>query len=279
MDKSAEAFRTISEAAEELHVPQHVLRFWETRFTHIKPMKRAGGRRYYRPEDMALLHAIRHLLYGEGYTIRGVQRILKEQGIKAVLAMPAASSSQKRAVRVGDVPVVSIDGDERTSFAQRRVREDDEPPVHKEPVFDVRVAESDDEHEELDRIADVYGVEHNDDLYADESSVHAAAEADDHFYPDEVLAPVPSFVPEPMAAPAHMPPAAPAYVPEPTSAHASAPVHAAYARGALPQFAHLRPTSAAAPALSPTQIAHLRAVLADLEECERLLAQAHAHLA
>ena len=80
MEKSPDAFRTISEAAEELNVPQHVLRFWETRFTQIKPMKRAGGRRYYRPTDVELLKGIRSLLYSEGYTIRGVQNILKEDG-------------------------------------------------------------------------------------------------------------------------------------------------------------------------------------------------------
>jgi len=80
MDKAPDAFRTISEAAEELKVPQHVLRFWETRFAQIKPMKRAGGRRYYRPADVELLKGIRGLLYTEGYTIRGVQKILKEDG-------------------------------------------------------------------------------------------------------------------------------------------------------------------------------------------------------
>ncbi|MGH6854695.1 MAG: MerR family transcriptional regulator [Aestuariivirga sp.] len=80
MDKAPDAFRTISEAAEELNVPQHVLRFWETRFAQIKPMKRAGGRRYYRPGDIELLKGIRSLLYTEGYTIRGVQKILKEDG-------------------------------------------------------------------------------------------------------------------------------------------------------------------------------------------------------
>lgn len=89
MDKSADAFRTISEAAEELEVPQHVLRFWETRFSQIRPMKRGGGRRYYRPEDMELLRTIRSLLYGEGYTIRGVQRLLKERGVRAVMALTA----------------------------------------------------------------------------------------------------------------------------------------------------------------------------------------------
>ena len=84
--KSASAFRTISEVSEELDVPQHVLRFWETKFSHIKPLKRGGGRRYYRPEDMALLRRIRELLYTEGYTIKGVQRLLRQNGVKAVLA-------------------------------------------------------------------------------------------------------------------------------------------------------------------------------------------------
>ena len=83
-DKSPDAFRTISEAADELDLPQHVLRFWESRFREIKPMKRGGGRRFYRPDDLDLLRGIRHLLYGEGYTIRGVQRILREHGIKFV---------------------------------------------------------------------------------------------------------------------------------------------------------------------------------------------------
>jgi DNA-binding transcriptional MerR regulator len=82
--KAPDAFRTISEVADELDLPQHVLRFWESRFHEIRPMKRGGGRRYYRPDDIDLLRGIRHLLYGEGYTIRGVQRILREQGPKFV---------------------------------------------------------------------------------------------------------------------------------------------------------------------------------------------------
>ena len=82
--KAPDAFRTISEVADDLDLPQHVLRFWESRFHEIKPMKRGGGRRYYRPDDIDLLRGIRHLLYGEGYTIRGVQRILREQGAKFV---------------------------------------------------------------------------------------------------------------------------------------------------------------------------------------------------
>ena len=84
LNKAPDAFRTISEVAGELDLPQHVLRFWESRFPHIKPMKRGGGRRYYRPEDIDLLRGIRHLLYGDGYTIRGVQRILREQGVRIV---------------------------------------------------------------------------------------------------------------------------------------------------------------------------------------------------
>jgi len=86
-NKAPDAFRTISEVADELDLPQHVLRFWESRFHEIKPMKRGGGRRYYRPDDIDLLRGIRHLLYGEGYTIRGVQRILREQGVKFVQAV------------------------------------------------------------------------------------------------------------------------------------------------------------------------------------------------
>lgn len=87
MDKAPDAYRTISEVADDLDLPQHVLRFWETRFGQIRPLKRGGGRRYYRPEDIDLLKGIRHLLYGEGYTIRGVQRIIKESGVKAIQAL------------------------------------------------------------------------------------------------------------------------------------------------------------------------------------------------
>ena len=92
MDKAPDAFRTISEVANDLDIPQHVLRFWETRFAQIKPMKRSGGRRYYRPDDVDLLKGIRRLLYGEGYTIRGVQRILKEHGIASVQRLADSSA-------------------------------------------------------------------------------------------------------------------------------------------------------------------------------------------
>jgi len=87
MNKSPEAFRTISEVAETLDVPPHVLRFWETRFTQVKPVKRGGGRRYYRPEDVRLLRGIRGLLYDDGMTIKGVQKILRERGIRHVIGL------------------------------------------------------------------------------------------------------------------------------------------------------------------------------------------------
>ena len=83
--KSPEAFRTISEVSKDLSLPQHVLRFWETKFIQIKPIKRGGGRRYYRPEDIRLLRGIKSLLYNDGYTIRGVQKVIKEVGTKKIL--------------------------------------------------------------------------------------------------------------------------------------------------------------------------------------------------
>jgi DNA-binding transcriptional MerR regulator len=96
-EKSPDAFRTISEVAQDLDLPQHVLRFWETRFSQIKPLKRGGGRRYYRPDDIDLLKGIRQLLYGEGYTIRGVQRILKEDGVRFVQSIGRGEQSVEAA--------------------------------------------------------------------------------------------------------------------------------------------------------------------------------------
>ena len=135
MDKAPDAFRTISEVAEELDIPQHVLRFWETRFAQIKPMKRSGGRRYYRPDDVDLLKGIRRLLYGEGYTIRGVQRILKEHGIKSVQGLADQTSAVtfgavEEAIGLslqepeeGETPIVDAAEDEartRTTRPKRR---------------------------------------------------------------------------------------------------------------------------------------------------------------
>ena len=111
MDKSPDAFRTISEAAEELDLPQHVLRFWETRFPQIKPLKRGGGRRYYRPDDVQLLKGIRHLLYDQGFTIKGVQRILKDQGTRHVIAIGETGMIRPIAAAAMDEPQLEMDGD------------------------------------------------------------------------------------------------------------------------------------------------------------------------
>ena len=94
--KSSKAFRTISEVSTELDIPAHVLRFWESKFVQIKPLKRGGGRRYYRPEDINLLRGIRELLYTDGYTIKGVQKLLREGGAKVIVAV-----SEKSPVEVG----------------------------------------------------------------------------------------------------------------------------------------------------------------------------------
>jgi DNA-binding transcriptional MerR regulator len=98
VEKSPDAFRTISEVADDLDLPQHVLRFWETRFPQIKPMKRGGGRRYYRPEDVDLLKGIRHLLYDHGYTIKGVQKLLKTNGNKFVTAIASGDMATMEAI-------------------------------------------------------------------------------------------------------------------------------------------------------------------------------------
>ena len=98
MDKSPDAFRTISEVADELDLPQHVLRFWETRFSQIKPMKRGGGRRYYRPQDVDLIKGIRFMLYDQGYTIKGVQKLLKDNGVQFVIAIGAGDLAAVEAI-------------------------------------------------------------------------------------------------------------------------------------------------------------------------------------
>jgi DNA-binding transcriptional MerR regulator len=95
--KAAGAFRTISEVADELHIPQHVLRFWETKFPQVKPLKRGGGRRYYRPDDIALLRRISDLLYIQGYTIKGVQRLLREGGGRLADDIPPPTAAEREA--------------------------------------------------------------------------------------------------------------------------------------------------------------------------------------
>lgn len=133
-DKSPEAFRTISEVSEDLDLPQHVLRFWESKFNSIKPLKRGGGRRYYRPSDIDLLRGIRYLLYSEGFTIKGVQKILREQGVRHVAncwqedaeALAAAVAAgfgepERRATAMVRPPTASASAAGKSGVSQVRV--------------------------------------------------------------------------------------------------------------------------------------------------------------
>ena len=138
MDKAPDAFRTISEVADEIDVPQHVLRFWESRFSQIRPMKRGGGRRYYRPDDVDLLRGVRHLLYGEGYTIRGVQRILREEGaafvqnvwrVGAAQPLPEADPDREGAVEEDAASSLAL-----FDVARSRQREQDDDE-RREPIL------------------------------------------------------------------------------------------------------------------------------------------------
>jgi len=119
LTKGPDAFRTISEASDILGVPQHVLRFWETRFSFIRPMKRAGGRRFYRPQDLAVLRGVRTLLHDEGYTIKGVQKLHKEQGMQRLLAASQGASPtvEGAAAGGGGSAGVSLGGDRRRRLA------------------------------------------------------------------------------------------------------------------------------------------------------------------
>src|SRR3569833_1968318 len=170
--KSAEAFRTISEVAQELDVPQHVLRFWEGRFSQIKPVKRAGGRRYYRPEDGDLLRGIRALLYREGFTIKGVQKILRERGHRHVselgrgetLPIIPTAPARPKPVAVERVDGVDLFAAARTSnvIAIERVAEA-YAPIVEQPAIVPRVADEEptveDEIEAAAGLVDVESVE------------------------------------------------------------------------------------------------------------------------
>lgn len=114
--KSTQAFRTISEVADDLDLPQHVLRFWETKFKQISPMKRGGGRRYYRPEDVELLRAIKALLHFDGYTIKGVQKLLSSGGLNSLSAASDTASTQETAVEPAPVEEESTETALQPSF-------------------------------------------------------------------------------------------------------------------------------------------------------------------
>jgi len=125
MTKSEKAFRTISEVSKELDVPAHVLRFWETKFPQVKPMKRGGGRRYYRPEDVSLLRGVREMLHVDGFSIKGVQKALKEQGVKAIAerseGVPITTLAQQEVpVEAATAAVRRADGSVPMSTADRK---------------------------------------------------------------------------------------------------------------------------------------------------------------
>ena len=145
MDKAPDAFRTISEVAQELDIPQHVLRFWETRFSQIKPMKRSGGRRYYRPDDVDLLKGIRRLLNGEGYTIRGVQRILKEHGVKSVQGLADSSAAVSFGAIEDAIGASLMEPEEETGVRGTLDTDDDDFQGGEEEGIDFRFSETDDE--------------------------------------------------------------------------------------------------------------------------------------
>ena len=188
MEKAPDAFRTISEVAGDLNVPQHVLRFWESRFNEIKPMKRGGGRRYYRPEDVDLLRGIRHLLYGEGYTIRGVQRILKDQGLRYVQTIWQPGAAGAVAPESEDVDFAAEEGESPERPGRERGRglfgllpsligNANEVPVGKASAAEEEQEEEDDEAAETDEEEEV--AEDEDSDYDDSDDEESDDEAED----------------------------------------------------------------------------------------------------
>jgi DNA-binding transcriptional MerR regulator len=128
LDKAPEAFRTIAEVADELEVPKHVLRFWEAKFAQLKPMKRGGGRRYYRPEDVALLRGIRFLLYNDGYTIRGVQKILREHGPRYVMDFRRIAEEQEQEDAMAELHEIPDVAAEAAQGVPSLLRDGERPP-------------------------------------------------------------------------------------------------------------------------------------------------------
>ncbi|SHG48970.1 MerR HTH family regulatory protein [Kaistia soli DSM 19436] len=275
MSKGPDAFRTISEVAEELDLPQHVLRFWETRFSQIRPMKRGGGRRYYRPDDVDLLRGIRKLLYGEGYTIKGVQRILKEQGARQVVLAgqggaldPAPPGHRFEPEFEGDVPEgILVDEGREARGAAPYV--DPGAGQRREPLFGGRR-----EPVLTDRPSPSFG----------RSDLHASPQRSE---PDFTTAPasrIPAAPPdEPDEAEVYLPPQAvhpaPPPPPSPTYEKPAAARNHAFEGPAIRSFAPPtedddglpsgHPTSP--PSLSGDDIDRLQAALVELLECKRIL--------
>ena len=142
LEKSPEAYRTIREVADSLDLPQHVLRFWETRFPQIRPLKRAGGRRYYRPDDIDRLRLIKRLLYDEGYTIKGVQKLFKEQGVQALSsAALSPTGSTAEAASPAAPPVETAQGPDAGAGVIRPRLADDELAALREALAEIADAE------------------------------------------------------------------------------------------------------------------------------------------
>ena len=121
--KSPNAFRTISEVADSIGIPQHVLRFWESKFSQIKPMKRGGGRRYYRPEDVEIIDAIRRLLHDDGYTIKGAQKLLREHGVKAVIQQNYVLTVPEEETKQVDLSVIANSDDVSLTSIRNKLQE------------------------------------------------------------------------------------------------------------------------------------------------------------
>lgn len=263
MDKAPDAYRTISEVADDLDLPQHVLRFWETRFSQIRPLKRGGGRRYYRPEDIDLLKGIRHLLYGEGYTIRGVQRIIKESGVKAIQALGrgegAAVLQKPKGPDIID-PTLDEDDDEAMEAAPPLALGASPafpPAAYGEPPFAPSrpAAEQDDEGEEPDEPIRL------EPALAPRPAARQVSRGEPAVQRAEPVPQAPR-VPEPA-------PVAPPPVPEVMPA--VRPADMPSMRAAAPSQASFAPAPPAVARLAADDVRRLQAALYELLECRKRL--------
>lgn len=186
MSKSADAFRTISEVAEWLDLPTHVLRFWESKFSQIKPVKRAGGRRYYRPRDMQLIGGLKTLLHDDGMTIRGAQKLLKENGVQHVIDLSPpleagleAEIIPNEAVTEAPVEMVDMTADIEADAAQETKQVDDVQKSTTRPNLRLVVTEDDDQF-------DLFADSPSENFWTedDQTGTEAAAEPEAHADPD-----------------------------------------------------------------------------------------------
>ena len=209
MSKSAEAFRTISEVAEWLDTPTHVLRFWESKFPQVKPVKRAGGRRYYRPADMELLSGIKKLLHDDGVTIRGVQKILREQGVRQVCALSDREIEGYERPDTPD-PVTLAKPAPRKTAAPAPGTSDDTKVVALRPKTDPAPLQAVPPVAVPEPVAETLPVSETDDPVEDSQNIFAEAEVEMPSLFDRMADPTP--VPPVVAAPNPLPPVSPTRV-------------------------------------------------------------------